>query len=75
MQLEGKRAKRMMIKKMKHMYHHLKLNLMAEERGLLVAAVVAVGLQKLKRKVVVMRAKRRNKYLMLKRSTLHHMLT
>jgi hypothetical protein len=39
------------------------------------AAVVVVGLQKLKRKVVVVRVKRRKKYLMLKRSTLHHMLT
>jgi hypothetical protein len=57
------------------MYHHLGLNLMAEERGLLVTSVVAVGLQKLKRKVVVMRVKRRKKYLILKRSTLHHMLT
>jgi hypothetical protein len=60
----------MMMWKMKHMYHHLRLNLMVEERGLL----VAVGLQKLKRKVVVMRVKRRKKYLMLKRSTLHHIL-
>jgi hypothetical protein len=27
----------------KYMYHHLRLNLIAKERGLLVAAVVAVG--------------------------------
>jgi hypothetical protein len=57
------------------MYHHRGLNLIAEERGLLVAAVVPVGLQKLKRKVVVMRVKKGKKYLMLKRSTRHHMLT
>jgi hypothetical protein len=57
------------------MYHHLRLNVIAEERGLLVAAVVAVGPQKLKTKVVVMRLKRRKKYLMLNRSTLYHMLT
>jgi hypothetical protein len=47
----------MMMWKMKLMYHHLGLNLVAEERGLLVVAVVAVGLPKLKRKVVVMRVK------------------
>jgi hypothetical protein len=47
----------MMMWKMKLMYHHLGLNLVAKERGLLVVAVVAVGLPKLKRKVVVMRVK------------------
>jgi hypothetical protein len=46
----------------------------AEERGLLVAAMVAVGLQKWKRKVMMMSVMRRKKYLMLKRSNLHHML-
>jgi hypothetical protein len=33
----------MMMWKMKHMYHHLGLNLMAEKRGLLVVVVVAWG--------------------------------
>jgi hypothetical protein len=45
------------------------------EKGIASGSGGGVGLQKLKTKVVVMRVKRWKKYLILKRSTLHHMLT
>jgi hypothetical protein len=78
-QLERKRAWKMMMWMMRHMCHHPGLILMAEERALPVP--VAVGQQEMKKlrkklkKMMVMTVTRRKKYLMYKKSILLTMCT
>jgi hypothetical protein len=64
-QLERKRAQKMMMWKMRLMCLHPELILMAEERVLLVqVGVVQQEMKKLRRKMMVVMVRRRKKYLM-----------